>query len=158
MFLVNVLKNRQIFAYFWRRNLPNFKFDCIVLRKCYFHIFFLIWWWGVQFVLQYFKNPIGFLSIRDFTLANCWGTSWSKSDLTYRHPEIIKKYLPIRIWIWNFPPSVATAELLESKQNKKTRVLQRHEKKSWHYRILFSGCRCQYEVRFASSWYVVLLS
>ena len=34
MFLVNILKNMQIFAYFWRRNLPNFKFDCIVLRTC----------------------------------------------------------------------------------------------------------------------------
>ena len=34
IFLVNVLKNMQILAYFWRRNLPNFKFDCFVLRTC----------------------------------------------------------------------------------------------------------------------------
>ena len=30
IFLVNVLKSMQILAYFWKRNFPNFKFDCFV--------------------------------------------------------------------------------------------------------------------------------
>ena len=52
----------------------------------------------VLFEFQVFLEKIlSIHHIHDFTLANCWGTLWSKSDLTYRHPEIENKYLPMRI-------------------------------------------------------------